>query len=270
MNLRNLIDEMMKIGYGADEAQARVCQDIILKALSLSSLSRNVTIKGGVVMRSITNDVRRATQDMDIDFIKYSLANDSIDKFIKMLNTIEGITIKRVGEITELSQQDYNGKRVFVLIIDNYDNRIESKIDLGVHKHFDIEQEEYCFDIAFDNDGASLLINSKEQMFTEKLRSLLKFGTFSTRYKDIYDMFYQCKNLNEKTLINCLYVLIFNDSGMRENNMKDVVRRIDSIFKDNDYKVKVDKSDKRWMDNDIDEIFEGIRVFLSYLQLKIK
>ena len=76
MNLRNLIDEMMKIGYGADEAQARVCQDIILKALSLSSLSRNVTIKGGVVMRSITNDVRRATQDMDIDFIKYSLAND--------------------------------------------------------------------------------------------------------------------------------------------------------------------------------------------------
>mgnify|MGYP002857897931 FL=1 len=187
-----------------------------------------------------------------------------------MLNTIEGITIKRVGEITELSQQDYNGKRVFVLIIDNYDNRIESKIDLGVHKHFDIEQEEYCFDIAFDNDGASLLINSKEQMFTEKLRSLLKFGTFSTRYKDIYDMFYQCKNLNEKTLINCLYVLIFNDSGMRENNMKDVVRRIDSIFKDNDYKVKVDKSDKRWMDNDIDEIFEGIRVFLSYLQLKIK
>jgi len=67
-----------------------------------------------------------------------------------------------------------------------------------VHKHLDIEQEEYCFDIAFDNDGASLLINSREQMFSEKLRSLLKFGTFSTRYKDIYDMFYQCGKLNDK------------------------------------------------------------------------
>ena len=37
------------------------------------------------------------------------------------------------------------------------------------------------------NDTA---INSKEQMFTEKLRSLLKFGPNSTRYKDIFDMVY--------------------------------------------------------------------------------
>ena len=41
-----------------------------------------VTIKGGVVMRSITNDVRRTTQDMDIDFIRCSLSNDSIDDFM--------------------------------------------------------------------------------------------------------------------------------------------------------------------------------------------
>ena len=36
-----------------------------------------------------------------------------------------------------------------------------SKIDLGVHKKFEISQEEYCFDIAYD-EGASLLINSNE------------------------------------------------------------------------------------------------------------
>jgi hypothetical protein len=51
-----------------------------------------------------------------------------------------------------------------------------------------IEQEEYCFDIACDDEGASLLINSNEQMLSEKLRSLLKFGTFSTRFKDIYEL----------------------------------------------------------------------------------
>lgn len=45
-----------------------------------------------------------------------------------------------------------------------------------------IEQEEYCFDITYDDEGASLLINSNEQMLSEKLRSLLKFGTFSTRF----------------------------------------------------------------------------------------
>lgn len=51
-----------------------------------------------------------------------------------------------------------------------------------------IEKEEYCFDIAYDDEGASLLINSKEQMLSEKLRSLLNFGTFSTRFKDIYEL----------------------------------------------------------------------------------
>ena len=33
-----------------------------------------------------------------------------------------------------------------------------------------------------------LLINSNEQMLSETLRSLLKFGTFSTRFKDIYEL----------------------------------------------------------------------------------
>lgn len=51
-----------------------------------------------------------------------------------------------------------------------------------------IEQEEYCFDITYDDEGASLLINSNEQMLSEKLRSLLKFVTFSTRFKDIYEL----------------------------------------------------------------------------------
>lgn len=51
-----------------------------------------------------------------------------------------------------------------------------------------IEQEEYCFDITYDDEGASLLINSNEQMLSEKLRSLLNFGTFSTRFKDIYEL----------------------------------------------------------------------------------
>lgn len=51
-----------------------------------------------------------------------------------------------------------------------------------------IEQEEYCFDIAYDDEEASLLINSNEQMLSEKLWSLLKFGTFSTRFKDIYEL----------------------------------------------------------------------------------
>lgn len=196
-----MIDEIEEIGYSAQDARARVCQDIVLKAISVTSLSRNVTIKGGVVMRSITGNVRRATQDMDIDFIRYSLSDESIDEFIQRINCLPDITIERIGNIAKLKQQDYHGKSVKIQISDKAGSVIESKIDLGVHKHFEIEQEEYCFDIEFDNEGASLLINSKEQMFAEKLRSLLKFGQFSTRYKDIYDMYYHCDKIESEKLI---------------------------------------------------------------------
>ena len=90
-----------------------------------------------------------------------------IDAFIDKLNVIEGVTFARVGEITELSLQDYHGKRIFVNVTDNVGVSVQSKIDLGVHTHLDIEQEEFCFDIAYDEEGVSLLINSKEQMFSE-------------------------------------------------------------------------------------------------------
>lgn len=104
MNLEELVDKEIENGYGDVNARAKVCQDIVLKAISSGSLNRNVTIKGGVVMRSKTGNIRRATQDLDIDFVRYSLADDSIDYFIQKLNCLDGITISRKGEIEELKQ----------------------------------------------------------------------------------------------------------------------------------------------------------------------
>ncbi len=103
------------------------------QSISLSSLRNNVTIKGGVVMRGLSGSARRATQDMDLDFIRYSLSDESIRNFIVKLNCIDGITIRIDGEITPLSQQEYNGKRVFVVIEDDTGHSFRSKIDLGVH-----------------------------------------------------------------------------------------------------------------------------------------
>ena len=65
----NLLDEVEKIkqdGYSEANAEAKLCQDIIIKAIAQSSLNRNVTIKGGVVMRSLSKNARRATQDLEI------------------------------------------------------------------------------------------------------------------------------------------------------------------------------------------------------------
>lgn len=58
MNLRKMMDIYYEEGLTRDLAAARVCQDIVLKAIAEGPLSRNVTIKGGVVMRSLTDNNR--------------------------------------------------------------------------------------------------------------------------------------------------------------------------------------------------------------------
>lgn len=60
MNLRDEVDKIRKEGYSEANAEAKLCQDIIIKAISQSSMNRNVTIKGGVVFLG-TQDVLRRT-----------------------------------------------------------------------------------------------------------------------------------------------------------------------------------------------------------------
>ena len=57
-----MIQKEIENGYGDANAQSKVCQDLILKAISTSTLNRNVTIKGGVVMRSKTGNVPDANE----------------------------------------------------------------------------------------------------------------------------------------------------------------------------------------------------------------
>ena len=266
INIDAMIRKEIENGYGDTNAQSKVCQDLILKAISSSKFNRNVTIKGGVVMRSKTKNVRRATKDVDLDFIRYSLSNESIDSFVEHLNCLEGLKIERVGRITELKQQDYSGKRIFVRITDSNGFSIENKLDLGVHNRLNIQQEEFCFDIAYDDEGASLLINSNEQMFAEKLRSLLKWGVLSNRYKDIFDMYYLIQFVDKEKLKQCLDVYILDDPGMRENELQDIYRRINMVFNDKMYRKNIDTRDANWLDENTDTVLKGIMEFLRKLE----
>lgn len=264
--LNELITKTKEEGYDDENAEAKVCQDIILKAISKSSLKNNVTIKGGVVMKYISHNIRRATQDIDIDFIRYSLNDEAILRFISQLNCIDGLNLSVTGQIEELKQQDYHGKRIYVHIEDESGEWIESKVDIGVHKDLTIDQEEYCFDLCLDEDGVSLLMNSKEQMFTEKLRSLLKFGTFSRRYKDIFDLYYLSDKMDIEKLMKCLETYVFIDTGMKENNIEDIIRRVSMTFKNKVYQNRLKTSRRNWVDKDIKDILEELISFISSLK----
>lgn len=269
INLSNLISQTREEGYVGINAEAKVCQDIILKGISESSLNRHITVKGGVVMRSITGDTRRATVDIDLDFIKYSLEENSIRKFIDTINVVEGVKIESVGEIEELSQQEYKGKRVYIRITDREGNQISSKMDLGVHVNMDIAQEKYCFDICVDDEGVSLLINSKEQIFTEKLRSLLRFGMFSTRYKDVFDMYYLSSLVDKERLMQCIDIYIIKDTEMKENSIDEICNRVESTFCSRLYRDNITRTKKsNWLNINVKDVLDNLLKYLRALNYK--
>lgn len=96
----------------------------------------------------------------------------------------------------------------------------------------DINQEEYCFVIAFDDEGASLLINTNEQMIAEKLS-------------------------------RCLSIYIFDDPAMREKDIGGVYNRISMVFKDRMYLSNLRSRDANWLGEDVDVVPKGI---LDYIR----
>ena len=264
MNLYDEIEKIKASGYNEQNARAKLGQDIVLKAISDSGMAGNATIKGGVVMRSISGNARRATQDLDLDFIRYSISDDSIRRFIRKLNCIDGLVIKLDGNIMELKHQDYRGKRVFISVTDTEGTAISLKIDLGVHKDLSIEQEEFAFDVGFQDDAICLLVNSPAQMITEKLKSMVRFGVRSTRYKDVYDLCYLSERVNMDQLKDCIQKYIYDDETLRNvSDIKTVVTRIERMFTNPDYLRELRRSGKNWLDISDDEVIEKDLAFIK-------
>ena len=248
--MKSFADAIVKLqaaGYTELNVEEKLAQDIVLKALDGSGLKANVTIKGGVVMAAITGDIRRTTMDLDIDFIHYPLTDDGIEQMVAKLNCVLGVTIKRVGDIQDLKHQDYHGKRVILSLTDDEGGSLQYKLDIGVHTS-GVEQQELSFDLQKVELGeAKLLTNRKEQVFVEKLKSLLRLGAISSRGKDVYDMAYLVDSVDKEELRRQIDVCIFQDAKMLEDSLDDILRRLRRTFDDRGFMSMLANRRMNWL-----------------------
>ena len=250
MDIKTKTAELMRLGYKRASARAKIAHDIVLAAIRASGMKDKVTIKGGVVMSGMTKAVRRATMDMDADFIRYSLGDAVVIKFVKGLNAQSDCTIEIDGPIADLRQQEYRGKRLYLKITDKAGTQVMTKLDLGVHTRMEVVQRDFKFDIVTDEKNVKLLVNSKEQIFAEKLKSLLRLGTLSSRYKDVFDMYYLLGKMSKKTLKRYFDLYIYQDRGMRERTPNSIVNRVSEVFSDLEFSRQLRNKKFAWIDVD--------------------
>jgi len=255
-------------GFDIDNATTRTAQDVVLELISSSPLAKNVTIKGGVVMQELSKDSRRATQDIDFDFIRFSIADESIRRFIKLLNSNKnGIAIAVLGDIEVLKHKDYSGKRVHAELRDQTGISIQTKLDIGVHKDLDLVQAPLYFDLSKIGEGVTLLANNKEQIVAEKLKSLLRVGAASTRFKDVFDIYYLVveEGLDDRALLAVFEVLIFSDVTMHEQSMNDVCARLNDVFHNRRFVSSLENAKHNWLQLPPKVVVDGILDYCNNL-----
>ena len=117
-------------------------------------------------------------------------------------------------------------------------------------------------------DSATLIINSKEQIICEKIKSLLRFGIRSTRYKDIFDIYYLINNtdINKDDLLFTMHSLIFNDKTMRENNLYDIIKNLKITINNNIFKHNLLDARNNWLGISVDEVISSVIMYFESLE----
>ena len=249
MTLREQVNLLVGLGYKRLAAQAKVAHDVVLLAMHKSGFKAKSTIKGGVVMSSITHDIRRATMDMDIDFVHHSISKRSIELFVRGLNrAVDGIDIAIAGPIVDLKHEDYRGKRIFVTVTDSTTSRpLRTKIDVGVHTHDEMAQLEYSFEVVSSEEKAELQVNSNEQIVVEKLLSLLRHGIVSRRPKDVFDMYYLSSRVDLGVVRSYMSSLVYASTRCRERTKEDVLGSLQRTFSSKRYLSKLGSARVNWL-----------------------
>ena len=105
-----------------------------------------------------------------------------------------------------------------------------------------------------------LLGNTNEQMVTEKMRSLLRFGARSTRYKDVFDVYYhlRIKGIDVGLLDSCMAKDVFGNESMREEDWTDVHARLEKVFSDKRYVRQLSRAKDNWLELPARKVTAGI------------
>jgi predicted nucleotidyltransferase component of viral defense system len=265
--IKELILKYVNSGYSIATSRNLSAEEIILKKISESDMTDKIALKGGIVLFNLTHNARRATRDIDFDFIRYSIDENSIRLFIKKLNqNNDGFKVEIQGAIKQLHQEDYQGVRIHIVITDVDKDALNLKMDVGVHAYLDIEQQNISFSFAENKKEVLLQVNPPEQIFAEKMMSLARLGPISTRYKDIYDMYYltTLSSFN-KSKLKTVFSCFFMKSKREPHDFVSLIERITLTLENAMFKRESENISNKWLDVDYEEVKRVLLITLEDL-----
>ena len=207
MQLKALLKDLSsKYGITPQATLQMYCLERLLDRIAASRFRKHFVIKGGFLIASILGIGSRSTMDIDATVKGFSVCYENVDSIFKEICDIDiadqlTFSFERIEEIRE--KDDYLGLRVFVECRYGKMN-VPLTVDLTTGDTIIPREVEYMYKCVFDDKAIPVLAYPLENVFAEKLDTIVSRGAANTRTRDFYDvyMLYVLKKdeINFKTL----------------------------------------------------------------------
>lgn len=164
----------------------------LLERLSVSEYKENIVLKGGMLVAAMVGIDNRATMDMDATLKSYPLTEQSVLQVLTdicNMQLFDDVSIHVIKALPIRKDDIYGGLRVSLEAV--YDTIITPiSIDISTGDAITPAAVWYKFHGMFDEEKEiEVLAYNIETIFAEKFETILRRGVFSTRPRDLYDVY---------------------------------------------------------------------------------
>lgn len=244
------------------------CQEEFLRKIEKSKYSRNLVLKGGLFVYTLTGFESRST--VDIDFLLRKIPNipEKIKKMISEIvdvDTGNGYVSFEIGKVETIGlQKQYTGVGIG-LVAKIKNTRTPINIDLSVGDVIVPGSEKRTIPTQLDNfSQPTINTYSLESTIAEKIDAIVSLMEFTSRMKDYYDIYYLAHSFEFDgfTLQKAISKTLQNRARVVE---KDSLKQVVS-FADDEGMVKKWKAFIKRIEMpaiDFSEVLQTIDMFLS-------
>jgi len=206
----------------------------VLERISVSKYQDNFILKGGLLLSAMFGIDNRMTKDMDATITGIDASKD---KMLKVLNEILSINLKDgvkfdVVDITDIREDDEYGGNKYHIVGKLQSLKVNLEIDISTGDKVTPRELKYKYPLIFEDRTIMISSYNIETILAEKIETVLRRGSFNSRMKDFYDIYYFLTKLRKEIDINILKEAVDNTFSKRDSfeYLNDYEQIIDSII----------------------------------------
>lgn len=206
----------------------------VLERISVSKYQDNFILKGGLLLSAMFGIDNRVTKDMDTTITGIDVSKD---KMLKVLNEILSINLNDgvkfdVVQITDIREDDEYGGNKYHIVGKLQSLKVNLEIDISTGDKVTPKELKYKYPLIFEDRAIMISSYNIETILAEKIETILRRGTFNSRMKDFYDIYYFLTKLRKDIDINILKKAVDNTFTKRDSfeYLSDYEQITDSII----------------------------------------